>query len=139
MARRKIPILYWMVPTLVLLTICLNYWLLRNNPEKGVIGDLFGASNAVFTGLALCAAAIAVHLQSVELSETRAELAKAASAQLQTAQIQKEILELQRLNTLVSVKLQKGQIDATLAEAGRITTNWFDDEIKELTDKIMGK
>ncbi len=139
MARRKIPVLYWLVPAFVLLTITLNYLLLRNNPDKGIMGDLFGASNAAFTGLALCAAAIAVHLQSVELSETRAELAKAASAQLETAKIQKEILELQRLNTIVSIKLQKGQIDATLAETDRFTTTWFDEEIKELTEKIMGE
>src|SRR5690606_35644753 len=105
----------------------------------GIMGDLFGASNAIFTGLALCAAAIAVHLQSVELAETRAELATAAKAQLETARLQKEILELQRLNALVSIKLQKGQIDATLANTNQITTGRFDSDIDELTEKILGK
>ena len=74
MTRRKIPVLYWLVPVFVLVTFAANYLLLRDHPDKGIMGDLFGASNAIFTGLALCAAAIAVHLQSVELAETRAEL-----------------------------------------------------------------
>ncbi|WP_146091148.1 hypothetical protein [Xanthomonas arboricola] len=123
----------------VLVTFSANFWLLRNSPDKGVIGDLFGASNAIFTGLALCAAAIAVHLQSTELAETRAELAKAALAQQEAAILQKEILELQRLNAIVSIKLQKAQIEATLAEIGNVTTVWFDKEIEELTESILGK
>lgn len=139
MAHRKVPILYWLVPMFVLVTFAANFWILRNSPDKGVIGDLFGASNAIFTGLALCAAAIAVHLQSTELAETRAELAKAASAQQEAAILQKEILELQRLNAIVSIKLQKAQIDATLAESDRVTTGWFDKEVEELTESILGK
>lgn len=139
MAHRKVPTLYWLVPMFVLVTFSANFWLLRNSPDKGVIGDLFGASNAIFTGLALCAAAIAVHLQSTELAETRAELAKAALAQQEAAILQKEILELQRLNAIVSIKLQKAQIEATLAEIGNVTTVWFDKEIEELTESILGK
>ncbi|MBB2806354.1 UNVERIFIED_ORG: integral membrane sensor domain MASE1 [Xanthomonas campestris] len=131
--------MYWLVPMFVLVTFSANFWLLRNSPDKGVIGDLFGASNAIFTGLALCAAAIAVHLQSTELAETRAELAKAALAQQEAAILQKEILELQRLNAIVSIKLQKAQIEATLAEIGNVTTVWFDKEIEELTESILGK
>lgn len=138
MANRNTPIVYWLAPAFVILTLTANFFLLRNNPDKGVMGDLFGASNAVFTGLALCAAAIAVHLQSVELAETRAELATAAQAQLETAKLQKEILELQRLGAIVNVKLQKAQIDAILAGKGRETTGRFEDEIEILTQRILG-
>ncbi|PPU31359.1 hypothetical protein XarbCFBP7604_18310 [Xanthomonas arboricola] len=80
-----------------------------------------------------------MHLQSTELAETRAELAKAALAQQEAAILQKEILELQRLNAIVSIKLQKAQIEATLAEIGNVTTVWFDKEIEELTESILGK
>ncbi|WP_126943557.1 hypothetical protein [Xanthomonas sp. BRIP62418] len=139
MKRLNVPVLYWMAPAFVILVFTANFWLLKNNPEKGVLGDLFGASNAIFTGLALCAAAIAVHLQSVELAETREGLATADVAQSKNLLLQKEILELERLNAIVSIKLKRAQIDASLAENGRITTVWFDDEIKEIEERILGK
>ncbi len=67
------------------------YFLLPSWAERGQFGDVFGASNSFFSGLALSAVAYAILLQSEELSlqrqelkSTREELARAAKAQEST-------------------------------------------------------
>lgn len=44
--------------------------------EKGVFGDMFGASNALFTGLSFTGLIITILLQSRELKDTRNEVRK---------------------------------------------------------------
>lgn len=66
--------------------------LLTESPnDAGVIGDAFGAVNALFSGLAFAGVILALllqtrdlQLQRQELEETRAELAKSAEAQTLT-------------------------------------------------------
>jgi hypothetical protein len=60
---------------------------------RGQFGDMFGAANALFSGLALAGVVIAIllqkhelKLQRIELKATREELARSAKAQEQTEQ-----------------------------------------------------
>lgn len=71
-----------------------GYWL-HSDAERGTFGDMFGAVNALFTGLASLGMVVAIllqgeqiamqreelKLQREELAETRRELSRAASAQ----------------------------------------------------------
>jgi hypothetical protein len=59
--------------------------------DRGQFGDLFGAINALFSGLAFAGVIIAIllqrrelELQRQELAATRAELSRAATAQEET-------------------------------------------------------
>lgn len=60
--------------------------------QRGQFGDMFGALNAAFSGLAFAALAYTLHLQRkelvlqrLELAQTRAELAKQAESQARQA------------------------------------------------------
>lgn len=71
--------------------------------ERGTFGDMFGAVNALFSGLALAGVIYAILLQRAELALqrqelelTREELARSASAQEQSAQLIAEQLAIAR-------------------------------------------
>lgn len=56
--------------------------------EKGIFGDMFGASNALFTGLSFAGLIITILMQRQEIKDTREEVRKQAS-----------ILEIQRFES----------------------------------------
>lgn len=78
----------------------LTYFLLIDNDKKGVIGDMFGSINALFSGLALAGIILTILLQRKEISlqreemaEHRKQLSRSAEAQEKTEKlISKEIL-----------------------------------------------
>lgn len=70
--------------------------------ERGTFGDMFGAINALFSGLAFCGVIYAIllqrrelELQREELTLTRKELKKSADAQQEISKQNKEIAEIQ--------------------------------------------
>jgi hypothetical protein len=74
--------------------------------HKGIFGDMFGAVNTLFSGLAFAGVIYAIFLQSeelalqrTELQLTRDELAKATAAQSEQAQA---LLESAKINALSS-------------------------------------
>jgi hypothetical protein len=90
------------------------YFALDNWEQRGQFGDLFGAANALFSGLAFASLIYTIHLQRQELSLqrkelelTRIELSRSASAQESSEKAlakQAEALETAaRLNALSSV------------------------------------
>ena len=97
---------------------------------------MFGAVNALFTGLALSAAGIAVYLQSVELAETRKELATSAKAQLEGSKLQAKILDLQRLNAIASLKLKLIEIDASLDVHGKAIGYDYRQKIEAIIESL---
>lgn len=84
---------------------CGSYWFIEKNYNdysvKGQVGDMFGAINSLFSGLAFAGLIYTIYLQRVqlelqrkELEDTRDELKKTADAQLESTTIQ-------GLNTLI--------------------------------------
>lgn len=68
-------------PVLLIAVLCVTalwagcWFLLRGDPERGTFGDMFGAINALFSGLAFAALVYTVWMQREELSLQRQELA----------------------------------------------------------------
>lgn len=104
---KKNSLLYWLAPTLVLLVWLCNFFIVLNistvyNLEPGQVGDMFGAVNALFAGLAFAGIILTLIMQSrqlqlqrdelglqrKELELTRHELARSADAQGITTAIQ---------------------------------------------------
>ena len=50
------------------------WWFLRADPQRGTFGDMFGAVNALFSGLAFAALVYTVWMQRIELQLQRKEL-----------------------------------------------------------------
>lgn len=83
------------------------YWL----PERGTFGDMFGAVNALFSGLAFLGVILAIVLQYEELKEQRLEIqqsrvaqeesAKALTAQLRIAGMRSKV---ESLNLLIEAQ-----------------------------------
>ncbi|MFL0849145.1 hypothetical protein [Vibrio parahaemolyticus] len=88
---------------------------------RGTFGDMFGAVNTLFSGLAFCGVIYAIFLQGKELelqrqelSMTRTELAKAASAQDSQAQLMLHTAKINavssKLNTYTTLLVNKRTI-----------------------------
>lgn len=70
----------------------LTYFVLIDNDNKGVIGDMFGTINALFSGLALAGIILTILLQRTELSYQRNELKETRKE----FKIQNKTLKIQR-------------------------------------------
>ncbi|MEP4534091.1 MAG: putative phage abortive infection protein [Cyclobacteriaceae bacterium] len=68
------------------------FFILKDVPNKGVIGDMFGGVNALFSGLALAGIIFTILLQKKELGLQRLELSETRKE----FKIQNETLKLQR-------------------------------------------
>jgi hypothetical protein len=67
----------WVIPTIVVLVVgfwIANLFVLRNMPDRGTWGDMFGGVNALFSGLAFAFIVYAIFLQHDDLSLTRQEM-----------------------------------------------------------------
>lgn len=69
----------------------LAFWALPDWETRGQFGDMFGAVNAFFSGLALMAVAYALVLQSRELALQRAELAATREEVRQSVKAQQQL------------------------------------------------
>lgn len=79
---------FYLLATLILIICVVCYFLLKDNPERGTFGDMFGSVNALFSGIALAGIIFTIYLQKeelrlqrLELKETRKELKRSAAAQ----------------------------------------------------------
>ena len=64
-----------LVLAVIALVLSLNWYFIHNDVEnRGTFGDMFGAANALFSGLAFAGVIIAIMLQRKELSLQREEL-----------------------------------------------------------------
>ena len=70
----------WLPMALLLMAVVLVWalsgWLLHLDQERGTFGDMFGAVNALFSGLAFATLIYTIHLQRHELRLQRIELAQ---------------------------------------------------------------
>ena len=123
----------------VLSILALTFYFLNSNPERGTFGDMFGVANALFTGFAFAAAGLAIYIQSIQLRETKESIKKAESVQLETLNTQKQILQIQRFESIASIKLKKIEVNALLYSSSREISHDLESEIDELIEKIEAK
>ncbi|HYD63620.1 MAG TPA: hypothetical protein VEC35_24915 [Noviherbaspirillum sp.] len=103
---KKSPFSSLLAGGVVLWVISIPLVLLFFPPPDNVadFGDMFGAVNALFSGLALAGVTYAVVIQRDELSLTRDELAKTAAAQIEAAQaLQRQIGLQQKASRLTAL------------------------------------
>jgi len=95
----------------------LSIFFLFEEGKRGEIGDMFGAINALFSGLALGGIIIALFLQQKELSLqreelslTRKELSKSAAAQENISRLESNSAQLNAHQTLLAfyIKAMEG-------------------------------
>jgi len=133
---KKIPV-YITLSVLALVVLGgLTVFLMSDNwTERGTIGDSFGMTNALFSGLAFAGVIYAILLQQQELSlqreelrMTREELSKSASAQLQSAETQRQLAQLNAYTALITYKLSEARDARTNAlspsETLEFRTEW---------------
>ena len=108
-----------------------------NWTERGTIGDSFGMTNALFSGLAFAGVVYAILLQRQELALqreelrlTRDELSKSVQAQQQSADTQRQLAQLNAYTALMTYKLSEMRSAFEQAQSGRISTEvqekWVD-------------
>lgn len=138
------PILPFIIGLGIIAIIAIGYgltmiWLGTNWEQRGQFGDMFGALNTLFSGLAFAALAYTLHLQRTELAlqrqelaETRAELAKQASSQelqANTAMLAAEINALGSLFQAYSILLSN--------KYGKyIDEKKWEDEFRNVRDRL---
>ena len=102
----------------------------------GTYGDMFGAINALFSGLAFAGVIVAIflqrkelELQREELTATREELAKTARANREQAEIQNLAAQIAGLNSLI----ESGN-SWILSKPGYSTTN---PDLRKMNNNIL--
>lgn len=82
-----------------------SYWIIEKNYNeysvKGQVGDMFGAINSLFSGLAFAGLIYTIYLQRVQLELQRKELEETRDELRKTANAQSESTTIQGLNTLI--------------------------------------
>jgi hypothetical protein len=78
--------------------------LLYSLPDRGTFGDMFGAVNALFSGLAFAGVIYALLLQHEEIEQAKAAFLHNAQAQKDTAQLQALTLLFQEYKQLSEEK-----------------------------------
>lgn len=98
---------------LVILLVTANWWLIHPLENRGTFGDMFGAANALFTGLAFAAVIYAILLQRYEVSLLKEELNRS-----------KTLLEKQQASAEKQMTLQNTQqFEATFFNLLRVFTD----------------
>jgi len=110
--------------------------LLYHLPERGTIGDMFGAVNALFSGLAFVGILYALLLQHEELEQAKAEFSRSAQAQREAAQLQALTLLFQEYKQLLE---EKHQEITRVAGSSLAHSSGFFDTLRKERDVILGK
>lgn len=115
------PLKYMIVGLLVSIGfLLLNYFVATNMSKPGEFGDMFGVSNAAFSGLALAAVAYSIYAQSRELKLqgdatliSLQELKESVEAQKGSTEAQREQAQIQEQQVLAikeQIKVQNQQV-----------------------------
>ena len=92
----------WRIPCLITAVVILIWigsgFVLYKNTERGTFGDMFGAVNALFSGLAFAGVIYAILLQRKELSLQRREL------ELTRAELKGQKIQLENQNKTLQVQ-----------------------------------
>lgn len=122
---KKNPFLIWVITLIAVVVVgalwYANYCYLVSDNQRGTFGDMFGAVNSVFSGLAFAGIIITIFLQSRELKLQREELQETR----EEFKIQNKTLRLQRFeNTFFSMLSLHHDIVNNI--------NWLDEQYKSI-------
>jgi len=95
---KSFPVALGLLVASILAILGLNWWFAELQADRGTFGDMFGASNALFSGLAFAGVAYAIMLQRAEVAISREELERSRAIQVEQerlTQIQQESLNRQ--------------------------------------------
>jgi hypothetical protein len=105
----------WLLFAVVILLWSLSWWLITSSQLlaswelRGTFGDMFGAVNSLFSGLAFAGVIYAILLQRRELQETREELRRTADAQERSEMIARENSYLSAMAAILNAETAKMQ------------------------------
>jgi hypothetical protein len=80
---KSFPFALLLLFSAILAILGLNWWYAELQPERGTFGDMFGAANALFSGLAFAGVAYAILLQRAEVAISREELERSRAIQME--------------------------------------------------------
>ena len=95
---KSFPLALFLLITAILGILGLNWWFADLQENRGTFGDMFGAANALFSGLAFAGVAYAIMLQRAEVAIAREELLSSRAIQKEQerlTQIQQDTLNRQ--------------------------------------------
>lgn len=95
---KSFPLVGLLLTAAILGVLGLNWWFAELQENRGTFGDMFGASNALFSGLAFAGVAYAILLQRTEVTIAREELQRSRAIQKEQkrlTQIQQDTLNRQ--------------------------------------------
>jgi len=131
-----VAIAFFIVLVLSVYAICMPF-LFPKMTDRAQFGDMFGATNPLFSGLAFAGVIYAIvlqrnelRLQRQELAETRRELARSAAAHQETAEIQSTQAELSLLAARLSATLKIAEIEELKNTSSGDFTAWSDSVCK---------
>lgn len=122
----------------------LSAFLLYNDDDRGTFGDMFGAVNALFSGLAFLGLILAIILQYQELKEQRREIrdsriaqqatATALQSQLKAAEFRAKV---ESLNTLIDAQEGiLGRLKNARTVPGKDALSRAENELTRYTDLL---
>lgn len=86
--------IFGVISALVIISCFIFWFLFKDIKDRGTFGDMFGAINAMFSGLAFAGVIVAIHLQQKELENTRKEIkGQKEEMQLQNATLIRQNFE----------------------------------------------
>lgn len=108
------PFIIWAIGIAIFIVVSgvLVYSAIPSWPERGTFGDMFGAVNALFSGLAFAGVIHAINLQRKELqlqrkelNETRVELKRSADAQQESTDLIRRQLKIQEIDRRTKISV----------------------------------
>ncbi len=119
------------------------WWLMHSgltSDERGTFGDMFGAINSLFSGIAMAGVIIAIIMQRQELELQREELMRTANANRKQAQIQKLSAEIQGLTSLLEITTDRLNHPVVKGAArGANSVYYSPQQLLQFQDKYMKK
>lgn len=110
--------------------------LLYSLPDRGTFGDMFGAVNALFSGLAFVGVVYALLLQHDELEHAKVEFTRNAQSQKEAAQLQALTLLFQEYKRLSEEKNE--EVTRLIGSPHATSSGLYDALLKE-RDEILCK
>ena len=114
-------------------------WKLGNPGQPGAFGDMFGAVNALFSGLAFAGVIVAILMQREELSlqrkvlvETRRELARSAEAQEEQVKVMRRQSETLRVTAELNARTSMMVAYATGGNVGATSPEKWQFQLAQL-------
>lgn len=117
------------VITVWLISWALITWQLGNPKEPGLFGDMFGAANALFSGLAFAGVIVAILMQRDELRLQREEIRLQRKELARSALAQEAQAEILRITAVLNAR-------AAVAQARGVMSHEFDANLKAIAETV---